>query len=305
MVINPVTSLLLQEIGMPLLNRLSIAMLEVCNARMISMENQMGMHAIRLAEQDFANYEGVLLWKIKDFARRKRDADSGKTRSLYSQPFYTSRNGYKMCARICLNGDGMGKGTHVSLFFVVMRGDYDAFLPWPFRQKVTLMLLDQETGRHHLSDSFRPDPMSSSFQRPTTEMNIASGCPLFANQTVLKDQMYVKDDVVFIKVIVDTSDLYGPWVTLRLLDQETGRCHLSDSFRPDPKLSSFQRPTTEMNIASGCPLFANQTVLKDQMYVKDDVVFIKVIVDTSDLYGPWILYTVNINPEMRGKSIDY
>jgi len=30
----------------------------------------------------------------------------------------------------------MGKGTHVSLFFVVMKGDYDALLPWPFRHKV-------------------------------------------------------------------------------------------------------------------------------------------------------------------------
>ena len=111
---------------------------------MVSIENQMGMHAVRLAEHELrfqimetANYEGVLLWKIKDFARRKRDADSGKTLSLYSQPFYTSRYGYKMCARIYLNGDGMGKGTHVSLFFVVMRGDYDALLPWPFRQKVS------------------------------------------------------------------------------------------------------------------------------------------------------------------------
>lgn len=35
-----------------------------------------------------------------------------------------------------LNGDGAGKGTHMSLFFVVMKGDYDALLPWPFRHKV-------------------------------------------------------------------------------------------------------------------------------------------------------------------------
>jgi len=41
-----------------------------------------------------------------------------------------------MCARLYLNGDGMGKGTHVSLFFVVMRGAFDALLKWPFRQKV-------------------------------------------------------------------------------------------------------------------------------------------------------------------------
>ena len=29
-----------------------------------------------------------------------------------------------------------GKGTHMSMFFVVMRGEYDALLPWPFVQKV-------------------------------------------------------------------------------------------------------------------------------------------------------------------------
>ncbi|XP_038071587.1 TNF receptor-associated factor 3-like [Patiria miniata] len=191
--------------------------LSASSSRMTTVENQMGMHAVRIAEHDLrfqvletASHDGTLLWKIKDFARRKRDADIGKTLSLYSQPFYTSRYGYKMCARVYLNGDGMGKGTHVSLFFVVMRGDYDALLPWPFRQKVTLMLLDQDTGRRHLSDSFRPDPASSSFGRPTTEMNIASGCPLFVSQSVLSDSAYVKDNVMFIKVIVDASDVVKP-----------------------------------------------------------------------------------------------
>lgn len=50
--------------------------------------------------------------------------------------FYTAKYGYKVCLRVYLNGDGTGKGTHVSLFFVVMKGDYDALLPWPFRHKV-------------------------------------------------------------------------------------------------------------------------------------------------------------------------
>ena len=44
--------------------------------------------------------------------------------------------GYKACTRIYLNGDGMGKNSHVSLFFVLMRGEFDALLPWPFQQKV-------------------------------------------------------------------------------------------------------------------------------------------------------------------------
>ena len=50
--------------------------------------------------------------------------------------FYTSRYGYKMCLRAYLNGDGTGRGTHLSLFFVLMRGPHDALLRWPFNQKV-------------------------------------------------------------------------------------------------------------------------------------------------------------------------
>jgi hypothetical protein len=42
--------------------------------------------------------------------------------------------------------------THLSLFFVVMRSEYDALLPWPFHQKVTLLLLDQDKGARHISD---------------------------------------------------------------------------------------------------------------------------------------------------------
>lgn len=41
-----------------------------------------------------------------------------------------------MCLRIYLNGDGTGRGTHLSLFFVVMKGPHDALLRWPFNQKV-------------------------------------------------------------------------------------------------------------------------------------------------------------------------
>ncbi|XP_034418850.1 TNF receptor-associated factor 3 isoform X3 [Cyclopterus lumpus] len=105
-----------------------------------SLENQLkrhdemlSVHEIRLADMDLrfqvletASYNGTLIWKIRDYKRRKQEAVGAKTLSLYSQPFYTGYFGYKMCARVYLNGDGMGKGTHLSLFFVVMRGDFDA-----------------------------------------------------------------------------------------------------------------------------------------------------------------------------------
>ena len=160
----------------------------------------------RVRQQQASSYDGVLLWKIDEFSKRKTDAISGRQPSFYSPHFYTSRHGYEMGARIYLNGDGMRRGTHISVFFVVMRGQYDALLRWPFRQKVTIMLLDQDNVEHVI-DAFRPDPHSASFQRPRCEMNIASGCPRFCSMAELNRHAYVRDDVMFMKIIVDTSGL--------------------------------------------------------------------------------------------------
>uniref|UniRef100_A0AC11D9D1 TNF receptor associated factor 1 n=1 Tax=Ovis aries TaxID=9940 RepID=A0AC11D9D1_SHEEP len=120
--------------------------------------------------------------------------------------FYTAKYGYKLCLRLYLNGDGTGKRTHLSLFIVIMRGEYDALLPWPFRNKVTFMLLDQN-NREHAIDAFRPDLNSASFQRPQSETNVASGCPLFfpLNKLQSPKHAYVKDDTMFLKCVVETN----------------------------------------------------------------------------------------------------
>ena len=177
-------------------------------------------HDLRLQLLERATYNGILIWKIDDFKRRRKEAVDGVTMSLYSSPFYTSRHGYRMCARVDLNGDGLGKNTHFSFFFAIMRGPYDPLLPWPFRQKVTLTLLNQ-TEKKHVTDHFRPDPHSSSFQRPGNkrEMNIASGCPMFIRIEDLLSGGFVKDDAAYIRIVVDTSDLpeIMPWVLTNLI----------------------------------------------------------------------------------------
>ena len=68
-----------------------------------------------------------------------------------------------------------------------------------------MMLLDQGNGEHMI-DAFHSDRQSSSFQRPKSDMNIASGSPLF-NMPLdsLNNRQYIKDDVMFIKIIVDSG----------------------------------------------------------------------------------------------------
>lgn len=186
-----------------------------CERRLDRAEHQLTLHEIQLSEQDMqiqmleaTSYNGVYVWKIDHYSRRYDEAVSGKTPSIYSPPFYVGRFGYKVCARLYPNGDGNGKGTHMSMFLVIMRGEYDALLPWPFIQKVHFRLLDQDRIRD-VFDAFRPDPSCASFKRPTSDMNVASGCPTFISHTEVRQGGYVRDDAMFIKVTVDMENLQG------------------------------------------------------------------------------------------------
>ncbi|XP_068024857.1 TNF receptor-associated factor 5 isoform X5 [Melanerpes formicivorus] len=201
----------------------TIALMETYDQRLVVLEDQSSKHDLQINihkaqlnknEERFkllegTCYNGKLIWKITDYRMKKKEAVEGRVLSIFSQPFYTSRCGYRLCARAYLNGDGSGKGTHVSLYFVVMRGEFDSLLLWPFKQKVTLMLLDQSGKKNHIVEVFRADPNSSSFKRPDGEMNIASGCPRFVSHAVLEStkNTYIRDDTLFLKVVVDLTDL--------------------------------------------------------------------------------------------------
>ena len=183
-----------------------------CERGLDRTEHQLALHEIQLSEQDLqvrmleaTSYDGDYLWKIDHFSRRFQEAASGKTPSIYSPPFYVGRFGYKVSARLYPNGDGMGKGTHLSIFFVIMRGECDALLPWPFNQKVYFKLIDQDRVQD-ACDSFRPDANSSSFIRPKSDMNIASGCPTFISHAGLQEGGYIREDTMYVSVAVDMTN---------------------------------------------------------------------------------------------------
>ena len=152
------------------------------------------------------NYNCIFTWTIPKVSQKRLAAEN----VLYSPPFYTGQNaGYKLRPFLYMDGDGSGKGTHLSLFLTLMRGDYDAQQTWPFRQKVTLILQDQD-HQQHIAKWFKPDSAeyNTSFQRPSphSEMNIAFGCPKFAPLSVLDNPSYVKDDTMMLRCIIDTTE---------------------------------------------------------------------------------------------------
>ncbi len=151
------------------------------------------------------NYDGTISWEIKDIKLKLADARSGKYPSIFSLPFYSGQHGYKMCLKLYFMGDGIGKNTHMSLFLVIMKGEFDNILPWPFTSKVTFKLINQ-TGNSDIIDTFQPDPTSSSFQKPKSDMNIVSGCPQFATNSKVINDGFIFTDAVFIECIVDKSE---------------------------------------------------------------------------------------------------
>ncbi|CAF1187064.1 unnamed protein product [Rotaria sordida] len=160
-------------------------------------------------DMQYVSYDGTFVWKITKFQEKMIDAQSERQTSIYSPPFYSSPTGYKMRARLYLNGDGNARRTHISLFFVLMRGSNDPILKFPFTYKVTFCMYDQTPAQRHIIDSFRPDIRSNSFQRPRSNMNIASGIPKFFPLSLIQQEgnPYVRDDTMFIKVMVDFGDM--------------------------------------------------------------------------------------------------
>ena len=91
--------------------------------------------------------------KMEGFQKKKE-----KSCSWFSDPVYSHFGGYKMCLRVDANGLKGAKGTHVSVYTYLMRGDNDNNLKWPFKGTIKVSLLNQlEDGQHHTESLWAPD----------------------------------------------------------------------------------------------------------------------------------------------------
>ena len=139
-----------------------------------------------------------------------RDYEKGKNdeKLFFSQPFYTSSDGYRMQVEIYPNGYDDGKGTHVSVYVNILKGDNDAVLNWPFVGKVTFKLLNQLADENHYFKII-------SFDR---DHDIRVEYGLGDNQFIhhlqlpydpLNKTEYLKDDSLYFKVSVEVDK---PWL---------------------------------------------------------------------------------------------
>ena len=87
--------------------------------------------------------------KMEGFQEKKENDEV-----WYSDPVYSHIGGYKMCLKVHANG----KGNSISMQILLMTGDNDDNLKWPFKGTITVSLLNQlEDGQHHTRQLWSPD----------------------------------------------------------------------------------------------------------------------------------------------------
>ena len=139
---------------------------------------------------------------------------------MMSPGFYSSPGGYKMSLHIYPNGNGTGKGTHISCFVCLMPGEYDDILEWPFRGEITVELLNQLQDSNHQRNVLKLDGFTSqNFCKRVVgkEYGQGYGFPTFIPQSELfceSSQMcqYFKDDTLYFRVSVMVTSMTKPWL---------------------------------------------------------------------------------------------
>ena len=150
----------------------------------------------------------LFIWKIDGFNEILRQAKAGETQTIISDSFYTENRtesyGYKLKVEMHPNGYKSGKNTHLSVFIVVMKGEYDAILPWPFKKKVKFTLIDQQEDpdkRENLTGELTAFNQPH-FLRPVGKDNLGWGYTQFISHNKLNSRRYIVDNTLFLQVEV-------------------------------------------------------------------------------------------------------
>ena len=145
--------------------------------------------------------DGIYMWKIDNYPRRMREAREGKILELYSPPLYSHFFGYRVCCKIYLNGnknEPSGHGTHVAFYMVVMKGEFDLLLPFPFPRifKATLLAHNPVKNIEKVIEPKNTPP----FHMPKEEMNPMVGHAKFVSHAELAGGDYLWDDALFFSI---------------------------------------------------------------------------------------------------------
>lgn len=118
----------------------------------------------------------------------------------HSSPFFTDDEGYKMCLKVSVGGDGNGRGTHVSVGLCLMRGPYDDFLAWPLRETFKITLLNQQLRSHSKTIAYDSVGNEIAGRADDAEVADCNWCTRFISHSKITSAGHLMDDCMYFQV---------------------------------------------------------------------------------------------------------
>ena len=141
------------------------------------------------------------VWKIDNFISHRDKSKADKRYELYSPEYSTGARGYQFRLLMYPNG----RGSHMSLFFQIMKGRWDDELEWPFKlsRKFTLINIDKSKSKSLEDTDWKSDLDGSlGFPKPKTSEGGTLGYAKFADHKMLSEAGFIIGHSLFLKIEV-------------------------------------------------------------------------------------------------------
>ncbi|XP_015596117.1 TNF receptor-associated factor 6 [Cephus cinctus] len=152
-------------------------------------------------EMNLKHCNGLYIWRLASFADKLETMRSDPLKMFYSPGFYTSPNGYKICARINISS----KNPHfLSLLVHLMHSKNDDALDWPFNGLISFVLVHASDSERNIRETAASKPELEAFRKPTSELNKRSfGYTEFVAVRDLDD--FLQDDSLIFRIEVRSA----------------------------------------------------------------------------------------------------
>ena len=131
-----------------------------------------------------------------------------------SNAFYTGCYGYKLKVKLSNYYEKLFNNWYLKITVVLMKGEYDGILPWPFSKKITVTLIDQNEDlkeRKNITKYLSPSEHvweEIFLGRPTPDQysELRSQISRFTSYGELQTRHYFANGTLFIQVDVEPDD---------------------------------------------------------------------------------------------------
>ncbi|XP_071865181.1 TNF receptor-associated factor 6 [Bombus fervidus] len=162
--------------------------------------------SLRFSQEEISlrSCNGVYIWRLHCFHEKLETMMNDSLKMFYSPGFYTSPNGYKICARINISSKDP---ESLSLLLHIMKSENDDGLDWPFNGTMYFVLVHPDNRKKDIREITSSRPDLEAFRKPICELNKRSfGYTEFVRIRDLPD--FLENDCLIFRIEVHVYDKF-------------------------------------------------------------------------------------------------